>query len=53
MCARFDDYAPVVIVDVEHDEAIAVTAVLVDEDDVAACSADPCSGNDVRSACAV
>lgn len=33
MCPGVDDYAPVVIVDVERDEPVAAAAVLVDEDD--------------------
>ena len=53
VCAGFDGDAPVVIVDVEREVAMVVAAVLVDEDDGAGWSADPCSGDDVGGACSM
>ena len=49
---RSDD-APVVVVDVQHDDAVIVAAVLAGENGDVGCSADPCSGDDVRGACSV
>ena len=41
-------------VDVECDDAvIVVTVLLIADGDDARCSADPCSGDDVRGACSV